>query len=151
MTRAPWVTHFGFTRTPFSKTIPAKDLLERASHQEAVARIRSRLFRDIDARCKDCNERQKQFLSLEPLAEWESWALMRDAADRLLALAPSSEHALFHTMYVPMCNYAVFQHNLCKRIAFAHQIFAWLRRHAESDQSACELLSKNMKASQGWT
>src|SRR2546428_7776596 len=40
MTRAPWVTHFGFTRTPFSKTIPAKDLLERASHQEAVARIR---------------------------------------------------------------------------------------------------------------
>ena len=40
MTRAPWVTHFGFTRTPFSKSIPAKDLLERASHQEAVARIR---------------------------------------------------------------------------------------------------------------
>jgi type II secretory pathway predicted ATPase ExeA len=40
MTRAPWVTHFGFTRTPFSKNIPAKDLLERVSHQEAVARIR---------------------------------------------------------------------------------------------------------------
>ena len=40
MTRAPWVAHFGFTRTPFSKNIPAKDLLERASHQEAVARIR---------------------------------------------------------------------------------------------------------------
>src|SRR6266851_4600510 len=40
MTRAPWVSHFGFTRTPFSKTIAAKDLLERASHQEAVARIR---------------------------------------------------------------------------------------------------------------
>jgi type II secretory pathway predicted ATPase ExeA len=40
MTRAPWITHFGFTRTPFSKNIPAKDLLERASHQEAVARIR---------------------------------------------------------------------------------------------------------------
>src|SRR5438876_5075139 len=40
MTRAPWVTHFGFTCTPFSKTIPAKDLLDRASHQEAVARIR---------------------------------------------------------------------------------------------------------------
>ena len=40
MMRAPWVSHFGFTRTPFSKNIPAKDLLERASHQEAVARIR---------------------------------------------------------------------------------------------------------------
>jgi len=34
------VTHFGFTRTPFSKTIPAGQLCDRASHQEAVARIR---------------------------------------------------------------------------------------------------------------
>jgi type II secretory pathway predicted ATPase ExeA len=40
MTRAAWVSHFGFTKTPFSKTIAAKDLLERASHQEAVARVR---------------------------------------------------------------------------------------------------------------
>jgi len=40
MTRAPWATHFGFTKLPFSKTISAKDLLDRASHQEAVARIR---------------------------------------------------------------------------------------------------------------
>jgi type II secretory pathway predicted ATPase ExeA len=40
MSRAPWVTHYGFTRTPFSKTISARDLLERASHQEAVARVR---------------------------------------------------------------------------------------------------------------
>ena len=40
MSRAPWVSHFGFTRTPFSKTIPAGQLCDRASHQEAVARIR---------------------------------------------------------------------------------------------------------------
>jgi type II secretory pathway predicted ATPase ExeA len=40
MTRAPWVSHFGFTRIPFSKTIPASQLCDRASHQEAVARIR---------------------------------------------------------------------------------------------------------------
>lgn len=39
MTRAPWVTHFGFTRTPFSKSIPAKDLYVRDAHAEAVARI----------------------------------------------------------------------------------------------------------------
>lgn len=39
MTRAPWVTHFGFTRTPFSKSIPAKDLFARDAHAEAVARI----------------------------------------------------------------------------------------------------------------
>jgi type II secretory pathway predicted ATPase ExeA len=40
MSRAPWVGHFGFTRTPFSKNIPASRLCDRASHQEAVARIR---------------------------------------------------------------------------------------------------------------
>ena len=40
MSRAPWVSHFGFTRTPFSKSIPAAQLCDRASHQEAVARIR---------------------------------------------------------------------------------------------------------------
>ena len=37
--RAPWVTHFGLTRTPFSKGIPAKDLFLRKAHAEAVARI----------------------------------------------------------------------------------------------------------------
>lgn len=40
MMRAPWVTNFGFTHTPFSKAIPAAQLCERASLQEAVARIR---------------------------------------------------------------------------------------------------------------
>ena len=40
MMRAPWVSHFGFTHTPFSKAIPAGQLCERASLQEAVARIR---------------------------------------------------------------------------------------------------------------
>src|SRR5437879_12123430 len=40
MTHMPWISHFGFTRMPFSKTIPATKLCERASHQEAVARIR---------------------------------------------------------------------------------------------------------------
>ena len=39
MSRAPWVAHFGLTRTPFSKSIPAKDLFARAAHGEAVARI----------------------------------------------------------------------------------------------------------------
>lgn len=39
MSRAPWVTHFGFNRTPFSKTIASKDLYARPAHAEAVARI----------------------------------------------------------------------------------------------------------------
>lgn len=40
MSRAPWVAHFGLTRTPFSKSIPAPDLFSRVAHEEAVARIR---------------------------------------------------------------------------------------------------------------
>jgi len=39
MSRAPWVAHFGLTRTPFSKSIAAKDLFVRDGHAEAVARI----------------------------------------------------------------------------------------------------------------
>src|ERR1700683_2469477 len=34
-----WGAHFGFTRTPFSKSIPADKLFLRAAHEEAVARI----------------------------------------------------------------------------------------------------------------
>lgn len=39
MSRAPWVAHFGLTRTPFSKAIAASDLFGRDAHAEAVARI----------------------------------------------------------------------------------------------------------------
>ena len=35
----PWVTHFGLTRTPFGKNIPANNLYTRDAHAEAVARI----------------------------------------------------------------------------------------------------------------
>jgi len=37
--RAPWVAHFGFAKTPFTKRIAARDLLGRTAHAEAVARI----------------------------------------------------------------------------------------------------------------
>jgi type II secretory pathway predicted ATPase ExeA len=41
MTGSPslWSSHFGFTRTPFSKSVPADKLFQRAAHKEAVARI----------------------------------------------------------------------------------------------------------------
>jgi type II secretory pathway predicted ATPase ExeA len=38
-TRAPWLQHFGFTRTPFSKSLAASELFTREPHLEAVARI----------------------------------------------------------------------------------------------------------------
>jgi type II secretory pathway predicted ATPase ExeA len=37
--RTPWLQHFGFTRTPFSKSLAASELFSREPHQEAVARI----------------------------------------------------------------------------------------------------------------
>jgi type II secretory pathway predicted ATPase ExeA len=37
--RAPWVAHFGFAKTPFTKRIAARDLMARDAHAEAVARI----------------------------------------------------------------------------------------------------------------
>jgi type II secretory pathway predicted ATPase ExeA len=37
--RAPWLAHFGFTRTPFSKSLSPSELSSRQPHHEAVARI----------------------------------------------------------------------------------------------------------------
>lgn len=39
MSRSPWVAHFGFSATPFTKSVAAKDLYRRGGHDEAVARI----------------------------------------------------------------------------------------------------------------
>jgi type II secretory pathway predicted ATPase ExeA len=36
---AAWATHFGLTRTPFGKSIAARDLFPRPAHAEAIARI----------------------------------------------------------------------------------------------------------------
>ena len=36
---APWVAHFGFAKTPFTKRIAARDLMSRTAHAEAIARI----------------------------------------------------------------------------------------------------------------
>jgi hypothetical protein len=115
---------------------------------QAVERVRLRLFRDIEAQCKDYNDRLKGETSLPTVAEWETWALMRDAANRVLELDPESEIALFHAMYVPVCNFAVFQHNKCMRRTLAHEIYSWLHRHSQSDPSAAQLLLGNVRASE---
>ena len=39
MSAAPWAAHFGLTRTPSGKAIPARDLFPRQAHAEAIARI----------------------------------------------------------------------------------------------------------------
>jgi len=37
MSRAPWVAHFGLTRTPFGKSIAAKDLYLRPTKRPSPA------------------------------------------------------------------------------------------------------------------
>ena len=115
---------------------------------QAKELVRIRLFRDIEAQCKDYNDRLKGESSLTAIAEWAAWAVTRDAANRLLELVPESEIALFHAMYVPVCNFAVFQHNKCMRRTLAHEIYSWLHRHAQSDPSASQLLLGNVRASE---
>ena len=44
--RAPWQTHFGFTRSPFGKSLAPSELFTRAPHEEAVARIRHCISRE---------------------------------------------------------------------------------------------------------
>ena len=39
MSAAPWAAHFGLARTPFGKSIAARDLFPRQAHAEAIARI----------------------------------------------------------------------------------------------------------------
>jgi len=39
VTATPWAAHFGLTRTPFGKSIAARDLFPRQAHAEAIARI----------------------------------------------------------------------------------------------------------------
>jgi hypothetical protein len=114
---------------------------------QAIEQVRTRLFKDIAAQCRDYEDRNRRESSLDPLAEWEAWAVTRDSADRLLALAPESENVLFQSMYVRVCNFAVFQHNACKRTSLAHDIYSWLYWHSQSDPSASQLLLRNMRAS----
>jgi hypothetical protein len=116
---------------------------------QAVERVRLRLFRDVEAQCKDYDARRNQQGYTKPLVEWETWAVLRDAGDRLLQLAPDSEIALFRAMYVSVCNFAVYQHNTYRRLPLAHDMYAWLHRHARSDPEATRLLLGNMKASEG--
>lgn len=114
---------------------------------EAVARVRSRFFKDIEAQCNDYQKRTKGKEVLDRVLEWEMWAALRCSADRLLMLDPASEVSIFQAMW-PVCNnFAVLQHNEWRRLMFAHEIYSWLHKHARSAPSASQLLAQNMRAS----
>jgi hypothetical protein len=114
--------------------------------EQAVWQVRRRLFGDVEARCRDYRERTAAQASLDPVAEWEAWAMLTGSADQLLELDPGAESTLFQAVYAPVCNFAVFQHNGRQRFALAHDMFAWLLRYANGAPDARQLLTKNMQA-----
>jgi hypothetical protein len=118
-----------------------------ASFERAIAQVRLRLFRDVEVQCRDYKERKETLLDAP--FEWERWAVLRNTADRVLALDPAAEGTLFLTMYAPVCNFAVTQHNTHSRYALAHDMFSWLLQHAGSDTQARQLLAKNAEAGGG--
>jgi hypothetical protein len=111
---------------------------------EAVQRLQAKAFESIETRAKDLATRAAQKQSLDTLTEWQSWALLCDEAERLLALQPGAEATLFEVLWRPLVNYAVFQHNELKRHAFAQDIFRWLRAHAQGNDRVIETLDKNI-------
>jgi hypothetical protein len=135
----------------------AAPLIEEAPHlalaaqgspilSEATRQVRLRLFRDIEARCKDYDARTEDESALDEVLEWTTWAMLRRSADRLLELDPESKIPLFQTMYFPVTNFAVLQFNRYKRNALAHDMFSWLLRHSQSHHEAMQLLMKNVQA-----
>ena len=82
--------------------------------------------------------------ALDTLSEWQSWAILCDEANRLLALQPAAEATLFEAVWQPILSYAAFQHNHLTRQAFAQDVLRWLRSHAHGNRTICELLRKNI-------
>jgi hypothetical protein len=121
-------------------------LMEQAALEQAVSQVRRRLFGDIESRCKDYRERTTQEEALDLLPEWQAWATLQCSVDQLMELDPAAESVLFQTVFAPVCNFAVFQHNGRKRIALAHDMFVRLLRRSGSDPQACTLLAKNVQA-----
>lgn len=114
--------------------------------EQSVWQIRRRLFGDVEAQCKDYRERTGAAGSFDLVTEWETWAMLKGSAEQLLELDPDVQNTLFQTVFAPVCNFAAFQHNGRKRIALAHDMFAWLLRHCRSDPQARQLLAKNVQA-----
>jgi hypothetical protein len=111
---------------------------------EALRRLQEAIFESIEMRAKDLARRAEKKHSLEMLAEWQSWAILCDEANRLLTLQPSANATLFEVVWRPLLNYAVFQHNEKQRLAFAQDIFRWLRMHAGGNRQVADVLDKNI-------
>jgi len=111
---------------------------------EATQRLQATAFESIEMRAQDLARRAEKKQSLDPLSEWQSWALLCDEANRLLALQPGAKATLFALVWHPLSSYAAFQHNEKQRPTLAQDIFRWLHPHAGSNRQAVDLLERNI-------
>jgi hypothetical protein len=111
---------------------------------EALRRLQDAAFESIEMRAKDLARQAEKKHSFEILSEWQSWAILRDEANRLLTLQPGTKATLFEMVWRPLLSYAVFQHNEKERRAFAQDIFRWLRMHAVGNPQVADVLDKNI-------
>ena len=111
---------------------------------EALRRLQGTAFESIEMRAKDLARRAEKKQELDTLSEWQSWAILCDEANRLLALQPGANATLFEAVWQPILSYAAFQHNHLTRQAFAQDILRWLRAHAHGNRRIFDLLNKNV-------
>jgi hypothetical protein len=109
---------------------------------EALRHLQDAAFESIEMRAKDLGRRAEKKHSLETLSEWQAWAILCDEVNRLLALQPNAKASLFEVVWRPLLSYAVFQHNEKQRLAFAQDIFRWLRMHAGGNPQVVQVLDK---------
>ncbi|HET9930737.1 MAG TPA: hypothetical protein VFQ35_08625 [Polyangiaceae bacterium] len=114
--------------------------------EEAFHEARRGAFRELSALCKDYRKRTEEETGLDTDVEWKLWANFRATAERVLRIDPQAGQEVFAEAFIPICNFAVLQHNTYKALALAHSMYAWLHRHADWSPKDSLLLAKNMKA-----
>ena len=134
---------------PLVEADPALARLPGALMAAVVARRRSAEFNDIEARCREYRERTLSRQAVDKLLEWQMWALLRAAAERLMIMDPGVVQALFATVYIRVCNFAVYQLNIRKNAPLAEEMMAWLHRLARPGSDEAQLLARNIRATGG--
>jgi hypothetical protein len=126
--------------------------LARTQHGLMSRVIESRrtiAFADIETRCREYRERQAARQVVGPVLEWQMWAMLRATADRLMILDPGSLPSLFGTVYVRVCNFAVYQVNVLKNAPLAEDMFSWLYRLTRPGSDEAQLMARNIRATGG--
>lgn len=114
----------------------------------AVERLRQRYLYEIESdRDVHFEAGAVAWQTLDPVERWTAWARFRRAAERLVAIDPSSAGLLFRLVNAELTNVGAKAHNQDKQYPLANDIFRWLlarSEHALSPETP-RLLARNVK------